>query len=66
MDKFWVVWNPAVGAPTMRHPARELAEREAERLASQNPRDHFIVLEALSVSRVRNVITEALFEALPF
>ena len=66
MDKFWVVWNPNAGAPTFRHPTRELAEREAERLAAQHPRDHFIVLEALTVSRTRTVVTETLFEALPF
>jgi len=35
MEKFWVVWNPNAGAPTVRHPSRDLAEREAERLAAQ-------------------------------
>lgn len=66
MGKFWVVWNPNAGAPTVRHPTRDLAEREAERLAAQHPRDHFIVLEALSVSRTKTVVTEPLYEELPF
>ena len=60
MDKFWVVWNPDAGAPTVRHPARDLAEREAERLAAKHPRDCFFVLEALSVSYTRTVVTETL------
>lgn len=66
MDKFWVVWNPKAGAPKVRHPTRELAKREAEKLAAQNPNDYFFILEALSATRASIVTTEALSESVPF
>jgi len=66
MNKFWVVWNPNAGAPTFRHPTREQALAEAERLAARNPNAAFVVLEALTVSRAKTVVTETLSEALPF
>ncbi|MBN8639323.1 MAG: hypothetical protein J0M07_28650 [Anaerolineae bacterium] len=64
MDKFWMVWNPGASFPSVRHPARELATREAERLAANHVTDSFIVLEAVSVSRALRVSTEMLEEEL--
>lgn len=46
-EKFWMVYGVNKGAPTMRHPSSELAEREAERLARNNPGVTFCVLEAV-------------------
>lgn len=43
---FWVVWNPAGRTPTFKHYDQAEAVREAERLATANPGQKFIVLES--------------------
>ncbi|MEM7213290.1 MAG: hypothetical protein AAF479_15625 [Pseudomonadota bacterium] len=45
--KFWMVWNPNGRAPTYCHPTRDSANREAERLAEENPGQQFIILKAV-------------------
>lgn len=55
MDKasgFYVVWNPARGAPTVRHRTRPAAAEEAERLARSNPGQTFFVLATVAVAEV--------------
>lgn len=44
--KFWMVVGR--GAPTHRHPSKQSAKTEAERLASYNPGTSFVVLESLA------------------
>ena len=63
---FFMVWNPAAGAPRYQHATVEQARAEAERLAQQNPNQTFYVLQALSKSMALKVNTEILAEELPF
>lgn len=44
--KFWVVWQPASGTPTVKHLSKEIAMAEAQRLAIANPGKEFFVMEA--------------------
>lgn len=64
-DKFWVVWNPNGESPMHRHDSEHLAKKEAERLARVVSDEEFYVLEAITVSRKSDVVTEVLHE-LPF
>ena len=45
--RFWLVWNPNGRSPTYQHTSRDSANAEAERLASLNPMQDFIVLKAV-------------------
>lgn len=66
-DDFWLVWNPAGASPRYRHPGRQSAQAEAERLAEANPGHEFYVLHAVSVSkRPPTVQTIALHDGIPF
>lgn len=47
MKQFWMVWNYAGGTPHYQHQSEQEAIAEAERLASRNPGQSFIVLEAI-------------------
>lgn len=61
MDKtFWVVWNPMGGPPTVRHPSRTQATKEAERLAASFPGREFYVLKALTKTVSSTVRTTSL------
>lgn len=44
--KFWMVLGS--GEPIMRHPSKQSAASEAERLARLNPGREFVVLESLA------------------
>ena len=44
--KFWLVWSPDGGAPTVKHPTFQAAEWEASRLATKFPGRQFFVLSA--------------------
>jgi len=44
-DKFWLVWCPRGGTPTVRHFTRNSADAEAERLAEANPGKEFYVVD---------------------
>ena len=44
--EFWMVWNPQGRAPTFRHASEDLARAEAFRLATSNPREVFVILQA--------------------
>ncbi len=50
--KFYLVWNEQGSCPTYKHPSLEDAEREATRLAKQNPGCKFHVLESVSTLEV--------------
>ena len=64
---FWMVWNPAGRMPAYRHPGRQSAQIEAERLAEANPGQSFYVLHAISRSaRPPNVTTVELGDGIPF
>lgn len=54
-NQFWLVWNPAGHAPTVKHYSSNSAKQEAERLASCNDGQDFYVLEAVSMCRVKRV-----------
>lgn len=47
--QFWMVAGD--GPASARHPSREIAEREAERLARANPGTPFFVMEAVACHR---------------
>lgn len=44
---FWIVWNVGGGNPTVMHPDRDKAEREAQRLARLNPGADFVVFASV-------------------
>lgn len=56
MQRFYVVWNPAGGPPSYRHPHYASAIAEARRLARGNPAEQFIVLAALATAKVRDPV----------
>lgn len=45
--KFWMVWREGSHGCTYRHPRKESAEQEAERLSKANPGETFFVLKAV-------------------
>ena len=47
INRFWMVWNPHGRSPTYRHESRESANKEAQRLARDNPGQVFVVLKAV-------------------
>lgn len=65
--KFWVVWSPQSGPPTVRHASLAMATNEAMRLAQQHPGNEFVVLEAVGVAQKVTVQWTELGEAeIPF
>jgi hypothetical protein len=58
-DKFWMVYGIGRGCPTKQHWSKADAEREAKRLARENPGSFFVVLEAVAAIAKRefDVIT---------
>lgn len=58
MKTFYVVWNPDTGYTKYQHESHQMALAEAERLAKAHDGQEFIVLQALSRSQVRTVVTE--------
>jgi hypothetical protein len=55
-EKFWLVWNESMGGKsTVKHPTRESAEREAERLARNHRGWKFAVMENIAVVSVTDV-----------
>jgi hypothetical protein len=59
---FWLVWSPQGNSPTHQHETRQLADREAERLARTNPGRYFIVLQAVSGFLVDNLYVTSYVE----
>lgn len=51
--KFWMI--KGAGPTSVRHPRRDIAESEADRLARQNPGEVFVVMEAVSAHRIVDV-----------
>lgn len=49
---FWLVWNPAAQAPTVKHWTHEGAVLEAERLARNHRGSMFIVLASVEARMV--------------
>lgn len=45
--RFWMVWSPQGRASVIKHWSRELADKEATRLATVNPEKDFFVLKAV-------------------
>lgn len=45
-EKFWMVHGIGRGAPTVRHPSKDAAHKEAGRLALANPGTTYVVLKA--------------------
>lgn len=64
---FAVVWQPETGNPRKRYDTFPDAQREAERLAGENPGKEFFVMVANSVSVVPpRLVTEHIEPPLPF
>lgn len=47
MNKFWMVWNNRRDLPSVKHDSKTSAKNEAQRLATANPMDVFIILESV-------------------
>jgi len=61
MKKFWMVWREGNQAPSVKHETRKKAQEEAERLSSVcGSCERFYVLEALSITRRLEIVTENL------
>ena len=56
-EKFWVVWCPARGVPTVTHKLYSSARMQAEALAAKHPGETFFVLVAQSASKSAAVST---------
>jgi|GEM_PF-846865 len=76
-SRFWMVYNtgPYGGAPFHKHQSRESADKEAQRLARENPGQSFIVLKSMGgfraaeprIEPVKMVAMEKLFgDDIPF
>jgi len=65
-DEFYLVWEPMSGYARYQHKYRHDAEREAERLASENPEKSFYVLKALSVSKAIKPVETTELNTIPF
>mgnify|MGYP000353797613 CR=1 FL=1 len=52
MKAYYYVFNSLRGSPTCKHPTRELAALEAERLAAKHPGEAFEILQCLGISQV--------------
>jgi hypothetical protein len=57
MEQFWMVWNPAGRAPTVKHDTEKSARAEAERLAKANPGQTFVVLRAIGACETVKPVT---------
>lgn len=56
-ETFWLVWCPEGATfPAHKHRSVEEAEREAERLARQNPKSRFYVLHAVAAFEKTDVV----------
>ncbi len=64
--EFWLVWNLNGRNPRHKHATQDSAEREARRLATENPGQAFYVVRAVSVAQAGEVTVEALCEYIPF
>ncbi len=64
-SRFYVVWCPLKGLPKVRHSSKELAEKEALRLAINNPGFSFFVLESLGVAESKVATYSRLDETSP-
>ena len=57
--RFWCVWEPHYGTPTVRHCSKETAIKEARRLAADHPGRVFHLMEAMaSYQKVDIAVTE--------
>jgi hypothetical protein len=54
--RFWMIWCPTGGIPTMKHPSAGVAKAEAARLAKVHPGKTFIVLEAIAAVTVSDLV----------
>ena len=56
---FFMVWCPERGQPTVKHYDEKNAYAEAERLARNNPSNHFYILRSIAIAKKVDVqITE--------
>jgi hypothetical protein len=46
VERFYMVYGIGRGAPTYRHPTKESAHKEAQRLSEANPGTSYVVLKA--------------------
>ncbi len=54
--KFWMVLRSGGNSPTFRHPSKEAAIQEAERLATSAPGETFYVLKTTAALRATSNI----------
>jgi hypothetical protein len=67
MEKFWMVWRVGGPGPTVQHTTLYDAEKEAERLALNNPSVKFVILESLKYCEAKTPVTwHDVREQLPF
>lgn len=67
-EQFWLVWREDSSMARYRHPSKQHAMIEAERLAKLNPGECFYVLKATGgvVADAPEVSNVKFYDALPF
>ena len=65
-EVFWLVWSPQGNSPTVRHSTLDKANKEAQRLARENPGREFYTLEALERFQVETLRRTRLQNPIPF
>lgn len=68
---FWLVWCEGGGSPSYKHDTKGDAQREAERLARENPSYAFAVCECVGVVRKSDITWDVMtdeddIEGIPF
>lgn len=46
--QFWCVWEPHYGTPTVKHCSKDVAIKEARRLATEHPGRIFYLMQAMA------------------
>lgn len=64
-DRFYLVWGINKPAPTVPHPDKETADKEARRLAEKHPGTIFVVMEPVEAYRTTAPRVEKVFLPYP-
>lgn len=63
--RFYLVWGIGKPAPTVQHPDKETADKEARRLAEKHPGTIFVVMEPVEAYRTSAPRVEKVFLPYP-
>lgn len=65
-QRFYMIWNPQGRHPTAKHPTIHTARDEAQRLATENPGQRFVILMAVEFMEAVRPVTHAAYDDIPF